>query len=205
MLRLGTRVGRFLAPRDIPPGRPSDARGLARPWGAGAVAGRLLAALALVAGGVGLAAGQDAGPPDARRSFAPPGWEIGDCPPAYGKDSLLCAGTDTGPFKVDRHIPTMWIRAPGGGCAEAEKDIIVHAPGTLTVSRRTSGHCGPSGAPCTELRFKDARPVDPVAQLAYVVCPDAGPVYVVLYGVSARVIDAFEPLARQQARWRPEK
>ncbi len=158
---------------------------------------------ALLVANVGLAAGQDAGLPDARRSFAPPGWEIGDCPPAYGKDSILCAATNTGPFKVDRHIPTMWIRAPAGGCAGAEKELIAHAPGQLTMSRRTSGHCGPAGAPCIEMRFKDARPVDPVAQLVYLICPSAGPVEAVLYGVSARVIDAFELLARTQARWQP--
>jgi hypothetical protein len=73
----------------------------------------------------------------------------------------------------------------------------------MTVSRRSSGRCGPDAAPCTEVRLKDPRPADPVAALFYVVCPAAGPVEVVEYGVSAKVIDAFEPLARTQARWRP--
>ncbi|HSP18993.1 MAG TPA: hypothetical protein VLQ79_05750 [Myxococcaceae bacterium] len=159
--------------------------------------------LTLLVGSAGLAAGQDAGAIDASRSFAPAGWEVGDCPASYGADAVLCAGTDTGPFKVDRHIPTVWVRGPGGSCAEAEKGVIDRPGVKLTVTRRTSGRCGPGGAPCTELRFKDSRPVDPIGQLVYVVCPAGKPVQVVLYGVSARVIDAFEPVARAQARWQP--
>ncbi|MGZ3444794.1 MAG: hypothetical protein ACXU88_03910 [Myxococcaceae bacterium] len=195
MLKVGTRFERF-----------SDAGTQARRGYPGATPGRLLGALVLVVGGVGLGAGQDAGVLDARRSFAPPGWEIGDCPPAYGKDSVLCAGTDTGPFKVDRHIPTMWIRAPGGSCAETEKDAVGRlAKYGMTVSRKSTGRCGPKAAPCTEIPLKDPRPTDPLAPLLYVVCPAAGPVEVVEYGVSARVIDAFEPVARVQARWQPDR
>ncbi len=172
----------------------------------GARPGRLLAALALLVAGVGLAAGQDAGLPDARRSFAPPGWEIGDCPPAYGTDAVLCAGTNTGPFKVDRHIPTMSIRAPAGTCAQGETYVVGRlSKFGMTVSRRSAGRCGPEAAACAELRLKDPRPVDPLAPLVYVICPAGRPVEVVEYGVSARAIDAFEPVARVQARWQPDQ
>jgi hypothetical protein len=119
----------------------------------------------------------------------PAGWEPGDCPPAYGPHAVLCAGTDTGPFKVDRHIPTVFIDAPPCSCAEAEKALLAHWEGKMTVARRTAGRCGPAGAACTELRFKDPRPVDPVGALAYVVCPRNGPVEVVSYGVSARPVN----------------
>lgn len=141
--------------------------------------------------------------PDWRRSFVPAGWDVVDCPPAYGADAVLCAATDVTRWKVDRHSPTVSIRAPSSSCAQSEKDLVTRAAGRLSVSRRSSGRCGPSGAACTELRFHDPRPVDPVAQLVYLVCPDVGPVEVVLYAVSARVIEEFELLARQQARWRP--
>ncbi|MGZ3447419.1 MAG: hypothetical protein ACXU88_17165, partial [Myxococcaceae bacterium] len=73
MLKVGTRFKRF-----------SDAGTHARRGYPGATPGRLLGALVLVVGDVCLGAGQDAGVLDARRSFAPPGWEIGDCPPASG-------------------------------------------------------------------------------------------------------------------------
>lgn len=161
-----------------------------------------LATMTLFAGAA-LAAAQDGGALDLGRSFALPGWEVGDCPPSYGPDAVVCAGTDTGPFRVDRHIPTLWIRAPGVSCADAERDVVSRPAPKLSLTRRTAGRCGPDGAPCTELRFKDPRPVDPVAQLAYVMCPAGKPVQVILYGVSARVIDAFEPAARAQARWQP--
>ena len=161
--------------------------------------------VALLLGGAARAAGEDAGVFAASRSFAPAGWEVGDCPASYGTDAVLCAGTETGPFKVDRHIPTLWIRAPGGSCAEAERDVIGRPGVKLTLTRRTSGRCGPAGAPCTELRFKDSRAVDPVAQLVYLVCPAGAPAELVLYGVSARVIDAFEPVARRQSRWQPDR
>ena len=156
-----------------------------------------------------LGAPSEAGEPpmsatERRRSYVPAGWEAGDCPPSYGAGTVLCAGTDTGPFKVDRHIPTMVIRAPAGSCAQAEKDAVGRvAKFGMTASRRSSGRCGPDAAPCTEIRLRDPRPTDPVAALVYVLCPASGPVEVVEYGVSARVIDAFEPLARTQVRWRP--
>lgn len=146
------------------------------------------------------------GATERRRSYAPAGWEVGDCPTVYGADAVLCAGTDTGPFKVDRHIPTLSIRAPGGSCAQAEKDVVSRVSKFgMTMSRRSAGRCGPDSAPCIELRLKDPRPTDPVAALSYVVCPAAGPVEVVEYGVSAKAIDAFEPLARTQVRWRAER
>ena len=140
-----------------------------------------------------------------RRSFVPAGWEVGDCPASYGKDAVLCGGTDTGKWKVDRHVPTVSIHAPTTTCDQARKDAgDLRVTYGVTVSRTTAGRCGPAAAPCTELRLRDSRPTDPVAGLIYVSCPKEGPVEVISYGVSARVIDAFEPVARQQARWKPE-
>ena len=106
---------------------------------------------------------------------------------------------------MDRHIPTVAIRAPDGSCAEAEKAEVGRGRGTLSVARRNSGRCGTAGTACTELRLKDARTVDPIGVLVYLLCPAGGPVEVVAYVVSARVIDAFEPVARTQARWQPDR
>ena len=107
-----------------------------------------------------------------RRSFIPAGWASAECPASYGKEAVLCAGTDTGPFKVDRHIPTLSIRAPTTSCAQAQKDFVaIGERFGVTVARSASGHCGPSAWTCTELRLKDARPTDPVAGLVYVSCP----------------------------------
>jgi hypothetical protein len=137
------------------------------------------------------------------RSFIPAGWASADCPASYGKEAVLCAGTDTGPFKVDRHIPTLSVRAPTTACQQARKDFVaIGERFGVTVARSTSGRCGPSAWTCTELRLKDSRPTDPVAGLVYVSCPANGPVEIFFYAVSARVIDAFEPVARQQARWK---
>ena len=162
------------------------------------IVGMLLALLGSPLGGWRIA---DERPPSGDVRIVPAGWEVGDCPAAYGADAVLCAGTDTGPFKVDRHIPTLSIRAPAGSCAEAEKYVVSRlSKFGMTVSRKSTGRCGPEAAPCTELRLKDPRPTDPVAPLFYVICPAARPVEVVEYAVSARVIDTFEPLARSQAR-----
>jgi hypothetical protein len=140
-----------------------------------------------------------------RSSFVPAGWEIGDCPPSYGPHAVLCAGTDTGPFRVDRHLPTVFVEAPPTSCADTEKALLARWEGKMSVARRLTGRCGPSGSPCTEIRFQDARPVDPVFALSYVLCPTSGPIEVVHYGVSAKVTDRFEPVARAQARWAPAK
>ena len=138
------------------------------------------------------------------RSFIPAGWASAACPASYGKEAVLCAGTDTGPFKVDRHIPTLSIRAPTTACAQSQKDFVAIGDRFgVTVARSTPGRCGPSAWACTELRLKDARPADPVGGLVYVSCPAKGPVEIYFYAVSARVIDAFEPVAREQARWKP--
>jgi len=137
------------------------------------------------------------------RSFIPAGWASADCPASYGKEAVLCAGTDTGPFKVDRHIPTLSIRAPTSSCAQAQKDFVAIGDRFgITVARSTPGRCGPSAWTCTELRLQDARPTDPVAGMVYVSCPAKGPVEIYFYAVSARVIDAFQPVARAQARWK---
>ena len=161
--------------------------------------------LAPLAAGLLLAAGPGPSDSERRRSFVPAGWEIGDCPPSYGPHAVLCGAIDTGPLRVDRHIPTVFVEAPTTSCAETEKALLAHWKGRMTVARRLSGRCGPGGAPCTEIRFQDPRPVDPVFALSYVVCPASGPVEVVHYAVSAKVTDAFEPVARTQARWAPAK
>ena len=166
---------------------------------------RLAQLLLVVVGGSLLAA--ETGPSDSerRRSFVPAGWEIGDCPASYGPHAVLCGAINSGPFKVDRHIPTVFVEAPPTSCAETEKALVARWKGKMTVERRLAGACGPVRTPCTELRFKDPRPVDPVFPLVYVLCPTSGPVDVVQYVVSAKVTDRFEPVARAQARWAPAK
>jgi hypothetical protein len=161
--------------------------------------------LVLLAGGLVLAAEPGAADSERLRSFVPAGWEIGDCRASYGPHAVLCGAIDSGPFKVDRHIPTVFVEAPTTSCAETEKALVAHWKGRMTVARRLTGRCGPGGVPCTEIRFQDPRPVDPVFALSYVVCPTSGPVEVVHYAVSAKVTDAFEPVARAQARWAPAR
>jgi hypothetical protein len=149
---------------------------------------RLIVGMLIALVGAPLEAGEPSmSTKDRWRSYVPAGWEAGDCPPAYGADAVFCAATNTGSFKVDRHIPTLSIRAAAGSCAQAEKDVVSRlSKYGMTVSRKSNGRCGPEAAPCTELRLKDPRPTDPLAPT-----------------VSAKVIDAFEPLARAQAHWRP--
>jgi hypothetical protein len=166
---------------------------------------RLAQTLVLLAGGLVLAAGPTPSDSERRRSFVPTGWEIGDCPPSYGPHAVLCGATDTGAFRVDRHIPTVFVEAKPTSCAETEKALVDRWKGKMTVVRRLTGRCGPAGTPCTEMRFKDPRPVDPVFPLVYLLCPTSGPVEVVQYVVSAKVTDGFEPVARAQARWEPAK
>ena len=161
--------------------------------------------LALIAGGLVLAAEPGPSDSDRRRAFVPAGWEVGDCPASYGPHAVLCGAIDTGPFRVDRHIPTVFVTAPPTSCAETEKALVERWKGKMTVARRLTGRCGPGGVPCTEMRFQDPRQVDPVFPLVYVVCPASGPVEVVQYVVSAKVTDGFEPVARTQARWVPAK
>ena len=164
--------------------------------------GQRTALVLLVGSGLALAAEPHPGDVERRRSYVPEGWEVGDCPPAYGPHAVLCGGTDSGPFKVDRHIPTVSIDAPPTSCAETEKALLARWKGKMSVARRTTGRCGPEVAPCTEIRFTDPRPVDPVGPLAYVLCPANRPVELVQYAVSAKVIERFEPVARARTRWR---
>ena len=167
--------------------------------------GQRAALLLLIGGSLAVAAETASGDTERRRSFVPTGWEVGDCPPAYGPHAVLCGATNTGTFRVDRHIPTVSIDAPPTSCPATEKALVTRWEGKMSVARHLTGHCGPSSAPCTELRFKDPRPVDPVGFIAYVVCPTDGPVELVQYAVSAKVIDRFEPVARAQAHWVVEK
>jgi len=161
--------------------------------------------LLVMVGGSLLAA--EPGPSDSerRRSFVPAGWEIGDCPASYGPQAVLCGAIDSGPFKVDRHVPTVFVEVPSSSCVETEKALIARWEGKMSVARRLTGRCGLARAPCTELRFKDPRRVDPVGAVYYVLCPVSGPVEIVHYAVSAKVIDRFESVARAQIRWTPAK
>ena len=168
-----------------------------------AAARLLFAGCLLLLGPGGAFADPAPGAAERWRSFIPDGWQSAECPASYGKEAVLCAGTDTGPFKVDRHIPTLSVRAPTTSCAQAQKDFVaVGGRMGITVARSTTGRCGPSAWTCTELRLKDARPTDPVAGVVYLSCPAKGPVEIYFYAVSARVIDSFEPVARQRARWK---
>ena len=142
--------------------------------------------------------------PDARASlqqFIPAGWESGDCPASYGPNSVLCAGTNTGPFKVDHHVPTAWIRLPHKSC-KATRDLGRHdaeRKGFILVSE-ASGRCGSSGASCVERVYR-GRKADSARGLEYVVCPAGGEALLVSYGVSSRVAGQFHDFARRQVRW----
>ena len=152
---------------------------------------------------LGTAAPQGAAP-DARASlqqFIPAGWESGDCPASYGPNSVLCASTDTGPFKVDHHVPTAWIRLPHKSC-KATRDLGRHDAerrGFILVSE-ASGRCGSSGASCVERVYR-GRKADSARGLEYVVCPAGGEALLVSYGVSSRVAGQFHDFARRQVRW----
>ena len=165
-----------------------------------------LAALCLLAAAApAFAAEPAAADTERHRSYIPAGWEVGDCPASYGPHAVLCGAINGGPLKVDRHIPTVWVDAPPTSCAETEKALLARWEGKMTVTRRLTGRCGPAGVPCTELRFKDPRPVDPVGPISYIVCPASGPVELVQYAVSAKVVDRFESVARAQMRWAPAR
>lgn len=176
-LNAGTSLGCSAGPRDPLTGRQSQSgsplqRGKQRMSGA-----RVLGFLVVLLGGFSRAAEPQLSASERRRSFVPSGWEVFDCPPAYGADAVLCASTDASRWKVDRHIPTLSVRAPARSCVEAEKDLVNRASGhRMSVLRRSAGRCGPDGAACTQLRFEDPRPTDPVAQFVYVVCPAGDPV-----------------------------
>jgi len=133
--------------------------------------------------------------------FFPPGWEAGECPASYGKDSRLCAGTDRGPYKVDHHVPTAWVRAPDGTCKEAREAVRrdVERKGFQTSSE-TVGRCDTSSVPCVEHVYR-ARSADSPRIFEYVLCPPKGLPLVVSYVVSSRVAEEFHRTARQQVRW----
>lgn len=156
---------------------------------------------------VGLLLGAS-GPTDAGASaglaleqFVPAGWEVGDCPAAYGPDSVLCGATDRGPFKVDHHVPTAWIRRPHKSCkATAELGRHDVERKGFTVASETVGRCASPGAPCTERVYRSGRP-DAPGVVEYVVCPPGADALLVSYGVSSRVAAAFHDVARRQVRW----
>ena len=162
---------------------------------------RIAQLLLVVVGGSLLAAEPSPADSERRRSFIPAGWEVGECPASYGPHAVLCGAINSGPFKVDRHLPTVWVDAPGTSCADTEKALLARWEGKMSVTRRLAGRCGPAGAPCTEIRFKDPRPVDPVGPVTYLLCPASGAVELVQFAVSAKVVDRFESVARAQMRW----
>jgi len=133
--------------------------------------------------------------------FIPAGWEAGPCPASYGHDSVLCAGTDQGPFKVDHHVPTAWIRRPHKSCKTA-RELGRHDAGRkgFTVVSQTTGRCGASGAPCVEHVYR-GRKADAPRLLEYVLCPAGGDPLLVSYAVSSRVAGEFHDVARRQVRW----
>jgi hypothetical protein len=133
--------------------------------------------------------------------FIPQGWETGECPKAYGLDSVLCGATDQGPFKVDHHVPTAWIRVPHRSCKEAREGSRRDAERKgFTLSAETVGRCGSPAAPCVEHVYR-GRSADAARGFEYVLCPSGGHSLIVSYGVSSRVADAFHDLARRQVRW----
>lgn len=150
------------------------------------------------------AAGQDRGTAAGRASleqFIPSGWEAGACPASYGPDSVLCGGTDKGPFKVDHHVPTAWIRRPHKSC-KAALELGRHDAERkgFAVVGEAHGRCGSSGAPCTERVYR-GRKADAPRVVEYVVCPADGDALLVSYGVSSRVAGEFHDVARRQVRW----
>ena len=133
--------------------------------------------------------------------FVPAGWEAGACPASYGRDSVLCAGTDKGPFKVDHHVPTAWIRRPSKSCKTARELGRQDAERKgFTVVSEASGRCGSSGAPCVEHVYR-GRKADAPRVLEYLICPAGGEALLVSYGVSSRVAGEFHAAARRQVRW----
>ncbi len=157
---------------------------------------------ALGALSVGLLLGAAA--PEARaplEQFIPAGWEAGACPASYGPDSVLCAGTDKGPFKVDHHVPTVWIRVPHKSC-KATRELGRHDADRrgFTVASEVQGRCGSSGAPCVERVYRGRKPDRPRV-LEYSLCPAGLDPLLVYYGVSSRVAGQFHDAARRQVRW----
>jgi len=135
--------------------------------------------------------------------FLPARWETGDCPASYGPDAVLCAGTDTGPFKVDHHVPTAWIRTPAGGREAAGEAGRREAERKgFRLAGETRGRCASPSAPCLE-RTRRGPSADAPRVLEYVVCPAGGPPLLVGDAVSARVDSGFLTFARRQVRWSP--
>jgi len=133
--------------------------------------------------------------------FIPRGWEVGDCPASYGPDSVLCGATDQGPFKVDHHVPTAWIRAPHRSCKEARELARRDAERKgFSLSSEVVGRCGASGAPCVEHLYRHPK-ADAAHPFEYVLCPAGGEPLIVSCGVSSRVAEEFHAFARRQVRW----
>ena len=152
---------------------------------------------------LGDSGGTDAGS-DARASleqFVPPGWEVGDCPDSYGRDSVLCASTKEGPFKVDHHVPSAWIRVPRGSCKAVHEAVRRDARRRrFSLLREVAGRCGSPAAPCVEHEFR-GRSRDAAGVFAYVLCPPGHDPLVVSYAVSPRVAGHFHEVARLQVHW----
>ena len=139
--------------------------------------------------------------PASLQQFVPAGWEATGCPASYGPDTVLCAATDTGPFKVDHHVPTGWIRRPHKSCKAARELGRQEADRrSFTVASEAHGHCGASGAPCVERVYR-GRKADRPRVLEYVLCPPGDDPLLVSYAVSSRVAGPFHDAARRQVRW----
>jgi hypothetical protein len=140
--------------------------------------------------------------PASLEQFIPTGWEAGPCPASYGRDSVLCAGTNTGPFKVDHHVPTAWIRRVHDKSCKAARDVGRHdadRKGFIIVSE-ARGRCGSSGADCVEHVYR-GRKADAPRVFEYALCPAGGDPLLVSYAVSSRVAGQFHDVARRQVRW----
>ena len=139
------------------------------------------------------AGGPDGGTAAGRASleqFIPAGWEAGACPASHGRDSVLCGGTDKGPFKVDHHVPTAWIRRPHKSC-KAALDLGRHDAERkgFSLSSEVVGRCGSSGAPCVEHLYRHPKP-DAPHPFEYVLCPAGAEPLILSYTVSSRVAAA---------------
>jgi hypothetical protein len=137
--------------------------------------------------------------------FVPSGWEAGDCPPSYGTDTVLCAGTDSGPFKVDRHIPTLWVRALKGTCQKAGTDARRDSESKgFTLSSETAGRCGAAGVPCVERIYGVPGSPGAALRVEYLLSASGADPMLVGYAVSGQVRASFLPFARTQVRWTPD-
>jgi hypothetical protein len=137
--------------------------------------------------------------------FVPSGWEAGDCPASYGTDTVLCAGTDSGPYKVDRHIPTLFVRALKGDCQKAAADARQDPESKgFTLSSDAAGRCATARVPCVERIYGVPGSPGAALRVEYLLCASGADPMLVGYAVSGQVRAWFLPFARTQVRWTPD-